>query len=98
MKRFVCLFAFSLCFQGFVVAAENVTVQDRVVGGAFKTMAKAYIAAADVRELKDNNVKRVERMREDWFRQKYQELKQSTSYFQKNAIKPEEAKNKGIKM
>ncbi len=34
----------------------------------------------------------------DWFRQKYQELKQSTSYFQKTTIKPEEGKNKGIKM
>lgn len=34
----------------------------------------------------------------DWFRQKYQELKQSTSYFRKTAIKPEEGKNKGIKM
>jgi hypothetical protein len=66
--------AFSLCFQSFAVAAEKVTVQDRVVGGTFKTMAKAYIATADIRQLKDNNVKRVESMREDWFEKKYAEV------------------------
>lgn len=34
----------------------------------------------------------------DWFKQKYQELKQSTSYYQRPTIKPEEGKGKGVKM
>lgn len=63
-----------LCSQGVLFAEEKVTVQDRVVGGAFKTMAKAYIATADVRKLKEDNIKRVERMREDWFAKKYAEV------------------------
>ena len=76
MKRFVGVLAISLCFHGFAVAAEKVAVQDRVVGGTFKTMAKAYIAAADIGPLKENNIKRIESMREDWFKQKYAEVYQ----------------------
>jgi hypothetical protein len=34
----------------------------------------------------------------DWFKQKYQELKQVTSYYKRPSIKPGESKNKGIKM
>ncbi|NLK93219.1 MAG: mobilization protein BmpH [Bacteroidales bacterium] len=34
----------------------------------------------------------------DWFKQKYQELKQTTSYYQRPTIKPEEGKSKGVKM
>jgi hypothetical protein len=74
MKRFVCVLAFSLCLHGLALAAENVTAQDRIVGGTFKTMAKAYIAASDIRQLKENNVKRIESMREDWFEKKYAEV------------------------
>ena len=74
MKRLVCVLALGLCFQGSVLAAEQVTVQERVVGGTFKTMAKAYIATADIRQLKDKNIKRVESMRDDWFAKKYAEV------------------------
>ena len=63
-----------LCSQGFAAAAEQVTVQERVVGGTFKTMARAYIATADIRQLKEKNIKRVESMREDWFKKKYAEV------------------------
>jgi hypothetical protein len=63
----------SLCFQGLALAADQVTVQERFVGGTFKTMAKAYIATADIRQLKDKNIKRIENMREDWFNKKYAE-------------------------
>jgi hypothetical protein len=34
----------------------------------------------------------------DWFKQKYQELKQTAGYYQRPAIKSEEGKNKGLKM
>jgi hypothetical protein len=74
MRKFIYVLAFSLCFQGFAVAAEKVTVQEKVVGGTFKTMAKAYIATADIRQLKDKNIKRVESMRNDWFAKKYAEV------------------------
>jgi hypothetical protein len=33
----------------------------------------------------------------DWFKQKYQEVKQATNYQRKPIIKPEVGKNKGIK-
>lgn len=34
----------------------------------------------------------------DWFKQKYQELKQATNHYKRPIIKQEEGKNKGIKM
>jgi hypothetical protein len=74
MKRFLLVVAFALCFQGLALAAEPVTVQERFVGGTFKTMAKAYIATADIRQLKDKNIDRIENMRDDWFDKKYAEV------------------------
>jgi hypothetical protein len=74
IQRIMAVLVMSLCFQGLSLAAEQVTVQERVVGGTFKTMAKAYIATADIRQLKEKNIKRVENMREDWFKKKYAEV------------------------
>lgn len=34
----------------------------------------------------------------DWFKQKYQEVKQATNYYKRPGTKPEEGKSKGIKM
>lgn len=34
----------------------------------------------------------------DWFKQKFQEMKQSMNYYKKPSIKPEKGKNKGIEM
>ncbi len=34
----------------------------------------------------------------DWFKQKYQEVKQATNYYKRPSIKPEERKNKGLKL
>lgn len=34
----------------------------------------------------------------DWFKHKYQEVKQATNYYKRPSIKPEEGKSKGIKM
>jgi hypothetical protein len=33
----------------------------------------------------------------DWFKQKYQEMKQATNYYKRPSIKPEEGKSKGFK-
>jgi hypothetical protein len=74
MRRILMVLVFALCCQGFVLAADNVTVQDRMVAGTFKTMAKAYIATADLGQLKDKNIGRIESMREDWFTKQYAEV------------------------
>lgn len=73
-NRITMVLAFILCFQGLVFSAEKPTVQDRVVGGTFKTMAKAYIATADIGKLKNSNIKRIESMRADWFNKQYAEV------------------------
>ena len=73
IQRILMVFVLGVCFQS-VVLADNATVQERIVGGTFKTMAKAYIAATDIEKLKDKNIKRIRIMRQDWFNKKYAEV------------------------
>ncbi len=73
-KRVVCVVLFCLCLYVKAWAGEDVSLQDRMVGGTFKTMAKAYIATADVQVLKEKNIKRIEIMREDWFERQYADV------------------------
>jgi hypothetical protein len=74
IKKVVWMVILGVCLQGPARAAEQASLQDRMVGGAFKTMAKAYIAAADLKELKEKNIKRIEIMREDWFDRQYADV------------------------
>ena len=73
-QRIMLVLMMCFCFQGLSIAQEKVTVQDRIVGGTFKNMARAYIAATDIEKLKDKNIKRIRSMRKDWFEKQYAEV------------------------
>jgi hypothetical protein len=64
----------SLSLTGPLCAAENVSAEARVVGSTFKTLAKAYVATADIAQLKAKNIKRIEGMKDEWFDLKYTEV------------------------
>jgi hypothetical protein len=51
-----------------------VSGEARVVGVTFKSLAKAYVATADIAQLKAKNIKRIESMQEEWFDRKYAEV------------------------
>jgi hypothetical protein len=75
MFRIMCFLALlGSCFQAPGLAADNATFQEYVVGSTFKTMAKAYIAAADLAALKEKNIRRIEGMKASWFERQYAEV------------------------
>lgn len=75
MRRKIVLgIVLSLSLTGVVFAAENASVETKVIGATFKTLAKAYVATADIEKLKVKKVQRIESMNEEWFDEKYAEV------------------------
>lgn len=68
-----------LCFQGPVFAKGNVNVGDRI-GPAFKTLAKAFVARADIDKLKVININKLNKMSEEKFQQGYAEAYRVIKY------------------
>jgi hypothetical protein len=56
------------------MAAGEPGVEAKIVGPAFKTLAKAYVATANLKEVRSKSVARVESMREDHFRKRYAQV------------------------
>ncbi len=48
LKKILLAVMLGLGLNGALFAAEDVPVETRMIGGAFKTMAKAYVATADI--------------------------------------------------
>lgn len=46
-------------------------MQDKLIGAAFKGLARAFVALADVDKLKKENIRRLERMDENKFRKRF---------------------------
>ena len=61
-------------FLGTLFAAENGGVEAKIIGETFKALARAYVATADITQLKDGGVERIEIMREARFHKKYAEI------------------------
>ncbi|NTV28984.1 MAG: hypothetical protein HGA80_02765 [Candidatus Omnitrophica bacterium] len=57
-----------------VLAADGPTAQERLVGGTFKNLARAYVATANIADLKAKNIQRIESMHAEWFRLRYAEV------------------------
>lgn len=57
-----------------VFAAGPTVVEARVVGSTFKTMAKAYVAASNLGDLRAKGVHRIKIMREDHYRKRYAQV------------------------
>ncbi len=67
----ILLLAAGLCFQSYVFAQENASIGNRIIGSTFKTLAKAFVAMADINKLKKDNVDRLNKMEEERFRKQY---------------------------
>jgi len=64
----------SVCCCGSLWAAENDGMDVRVIGATFKTLAKGYVATADIERLKAGKIARIEKMKKEWFAAKYAEV------------------------
>lgn len=73
-KRILPAFILIVSLAGAGFAADNITAEDRIIGGAFKGLAKAYVATANIDKLKANNVRKIEIMKEERFRKRCAEV------------------------
>lgn len=73
----------SVLLPGFVILTGSFSsgmadagpgVEARIVGPAFKTLAKAYVATANLKEVRSKSAARVQSMREDHFRKRYAQV------------------------
>jgi hypothetical protein len=72
MKKGVILWLVAaLCFPSGLLAQENVSIEDRIIGATFKTLAKAFVAVTDINKLKKDNIDRLKKMDEDKFKRQY---------------------------
>ena len=74
LRRIVIIYILTLGLTATAFAADNPTTEERLVGGTFKTLAKAYVATLNVEDLKAKNIKRIESMKPEWFSRKYAEV------------------------
>jgi len=73
-KKAVFVLAFSLCFQGLLLAEGNIKVGDRIIGSTFRTLAKGFVLAVDIEQLKKNNIDKLTAMKDEKFRRRYAEV------------------------
>ncbi len=61
----------SLSFRATALAVEIAAAEDKIIGTAFKALAKAFIAVADISKLKEGNIDKINKMDEAKFKKRY---------------------------
>lgn len=70
-KTTILVLLTGLCFQSRIFAQENVSMEDKIIGSTFKTLAKAFVAMTDINKLKKDNIDILNKMEEAKFRTRY---------------------------
>lgn len=60
-----------LTISSHAFARQNVSVEDRIIGSTFKTLAKAFVAASDINRLKKDNIYKLSKMDNTKFQKRY---------------------------
>lgn len=69
--RIILLSIIGLCFPGYTFALEKVSLQDRLIGSTFKTLAKGFVAAMDIDKFKKDNITKINKLNPDKYKRKY---------------------------
>ncbi|TRZ95808.1 hypothetical protein D4R78_02355 [bacterium] len=69
--RVILLLSVSLLFYGLLLAEETPNLGDKLIASTFKTLAKTFVATADMNRLKKDNIRRLNKMDEAKFRKRY---------------------------
>jgi len=70
-KAAVLLLTISLLFYGLLLAEETPNLGDKLIASTFKTLAKTFVASADMDKLKTENIRKLNKMNEAKFRKRY---------------------------
>lgn len=65
------LLIISLCAQKIVFAEAQTSIEDKIIGAAFKNIAKAYIMAVNFKQFKKDKIALLKRIEDDKFRKRY---------------------------
>lgn len=71
MKRIGFLLLVSLCLPKLIFAQQNISLEDKIIASTFKTLAKAFVAVADIEGLKRNSIHKVNNMKPEKFQKHY---------------------------
>lgn len=58
-------------FQSCAFAAEQVSLQDKAIGSTFKTLAKGFVAVADINKIKKDNISKIKELKPDKYKKRY---------------------------
>lgn len=73
-KGIVLLLFFALFLQSSSFAEEKISWEERLIGSAFKNLARAFVAIVDIKKLKKDNIKKLKKMDEQKFKKRYAEV------------------------
>lgn len=71
MIRIILLLVIGLGFQGRALAAEKASLQDKIIGSTFKTLAKGFVAVMDINKFKKDNIAQINKLKPDKYKRKY---------------------------
>jgi hypothetical protein len=63
-----------LCFQSFASAGQKSGMDNAKIASIFRSLAKAFIATADINQLKEQSINELRQMSEEKFRKEYAEV------------------------
>lgn len=72
--KIILLLATGICVQGHVFAQENSNMEERIIGSTFKSLAKTFVAMADMHKLKKDNTDKLHKMDEVKFQRQYAKM------------------------
>lgn len=70
---FLCLLAIAFPLQN-IYAEQRPSVSEKIIGSTFKTLAKAFVATADIEKIKSGNIKKIRKMPKEKFQQRYAKI------------------------
>jgi hypothetical protein len=57
-----------------ILAQAKISLQDKMIGSTFKSLAKVFVLASDLDDLKRSNIDKINMMEEEKFRKRYTRL------------------------
>jgi len=74
ITKVLALAVFILIFPSSVFADSNTGTQDKLIGSAFKVLARGFVAVTDMDKLKEENARKIEKMDEGKFHKRYAKI------------------------
>jgi len=67
----ILLLVIGLGFQSCAFALEKVSLQDKVIGSTFKTLAKGFVLVTDIDKFKNDNISKINKLKPDKYKRRY---------------------------